>query len=112
MVKIVDFYRPRAFLGPGIPNIATGYGNLLFALKQNNTKHYQATARQIKLGPLIFSVFLPADSLIEESSLDDNPAVIRLDYGDASFPFPGDIEKERENQLIQLAKDKLNIDVF
>ncbi len=112
MDKIVDIYKPRAFMDPGIPHTTTGYENLLLALKENNTKYYQATARQIKLGPLIFTVLPPADPLIKESSLNNNSAVIRLDYGDVSFLFAGDIEKEREKQLIQVAKDKLNIDVL
>ena len=112
MDKIVDIYKPRAFMDPEIPHTTTSYENLLLALKENNTKYYQATARQIKLGPLLFTVLPPADPLIEESSLNNNSAVIRLDYGDVSFLFTGDIEKERENQLIQVAKDKLNIDVL
>lgn len=112
MDKIVDIYKPRAFMDPGIPHTTTSYENLLFTLKENNTKYYQATARKIKLGPLLFTVFPPADPSIEESSLNNNSAVIRLDHGDISFLFPGDIEKERENQLIQIAKDQLDTDIL
>ena len=112
MDKIIDIYKPRAYMDPGVPHTTKTYERVLQAVKRNEVKYYQATERRIKLGPLLISVLPPADPLIEESSLNNNSAVIRLDYGDVSFLFPGDIEKERENQLIQVAKDKLNIDVL
>jgi competence protein ComEC len=35
-----------------------------------------------------------------------------MDHGAVSFLFTGDIEKEREEQLLQVAPDQLNVDIL
>jgi competence protein ComEC len=74
--------------------------------------YYQATERKIRLGPLIFHILPPANPYIEISELNNNSAVIRLDYGKVSFLFPGDIESERESQLLNQSRNQLNVDIL
>ena len=112
MDKIIDIYKPRAFIDPGIPHTTNTYENLLLSLKRNNTKYYQATERKISLSSMLFTILPPANPLIGESQLNNNSAVIRLDFGKVSFLFPGDIEKERENQLVQITKGQLDVDIL
>ncbi|MCX6262353.1 MAG: MBL fold metallo-hydrolase, partial [Bacteroidia bacterium] len=69
MDKVIDIYKPRAFIDSGIPHTTKTYENLLLSLKRNNIKYYQATARKISLGPLLFSILPPADPRSTESEL-------------------------------------------
>lgn len=108
MDTIIDIYKPRAYMDPGIPHTTRTYERVLEAIERNNVKYYYATERRIKLGPMILSV-LPPGSF---GDLNNDSAVIRLDFGQFSCLFTGDIEKEREAELIRVAKDKLDVDVL
>ena len=111
MDAIIDTYQPRAFVDIGIPHTTNAYEKLIRAIQKNNVNYYQATERKIRLGPLLFHILPPANPYIEISELNNNSAVIRLDYGKVSFLFPGDIESERESQLLEEAKNQLNVDI-
>lgn len=112
MDTIIDTYQPRAFVDIGIPHTTRTYEYLIRAIQKNNVKYYQATERKIRLGPLLFRILPPANPYIEISELNNNSAVIRLDYGKVSFLFPGDIESDRESQLLEEGKNQLNVDIL
>ena len=112
MDTIIDTYHPRAFVDIGIPHTTKAYEKLVRAIQKNSVNYYQAIERKINLGPLLFHILPPANPFIENSELNNNSAVIRLDYGRVSFLFPGDIESERENQLLEEARDQLNVDIL
>jgi hypothetical protein len=99
MDSIICTYQPRAFVDIGIPHTTKTYEYLIRAIQKNNVKYYQATERKIRLGPLIFHILPPANPYLENSELNNNSAVIRLDYGKVSFLFPGDIETEYTEYL-------------
>jgi competence protein ComEC len=108
MDKVIDIYKPRAYIDPGILHTTRTYERVLEAVKRNNVKYYQATERKIKLGPLLFRILPPGNF----GNLNNDSAVIRLDFGKFSCLFAGDIEKEREEELIRMAKDKLSVDIL
>ncbi len=112
MDTIIDTYQPRAFVDIGIPHKTIAYEKLILAIQNNNMNYYQATERKINLGPLIFHILPPANPYLEISELNNNSAVIRLDYGKVSFLFPGDIESERESQLLKQSRNQLNVDIL
>ena len=112
MDSIICTYQPRAFVDIGIPHTTIAYEKLILATQKNNVKYYQATERKIRLGPLIFHILPPANPYLENSELNNNSAVIRLDYGKVSFLFPGDIESERESQLLKRSRNQLNVDIL
>ena len=112
MDTIIGTYQPRAFVDIGIPHTTKAYEKLVRAIQKNSVNYYQAIERKINLGPLLFHILPPANPFIENSELNNNSAVIRLDYGKVSFLFPGDIESERENQLLEEARDQLNVDIL
>ena len=112
MDTIIDTYQPRAFVDIGIPHKTIAYEKLILAIQKNNMNYYQATERKISLGPLIFHILPPTNPYLEISELNNNSAVIRLDYGKVSFLFPGDIESERESQLLNQSRDQLNVDIL
>jgi competence protein ComEC len=112
MDTIIDTYQPRAFVDIGIPHTTKAYEKLIRAIQKNSLNYYQATERKISLGLLIFHILPPANPYLEISELNNNSAVIRLDYGKVSFLFPGDIESERESQLLNQSRDQLNVDIL
>jgi competence protein ComEC len=112
MDTIIDTYQPRAFVDIGIPHTTKAYEKLIRAIQKNSLNYYQAIERKISLGLLIFHILPPANPSIEISELNNNSAVIRLDYGKVSFLFPGDIESERESQLLEEDKTQLNVDIL
>jgi competence protein ComEC len=112
MDTIIDTYQPRVFVDIGIPHTTIAYEKLILAIQKNNMNYYQATERKISLGPLIFHILPPTNPYLEISELNNNSAVIRLDYGKVSFLFPGDIESERESQLLNQSRDQLNVDIL
>jgi competence protein ComEC len=112
MDTIIDTYQSRAFVDIGIPHTTKTYEYLIHAIQNNNLNYYQATERKISLGLLIFHILPPANPYLEISELNNNSAVIRLDYGRVSFLFPGDIESERESQLLEESRNQLNVDIL
>jgi competence protein ComEC len=48
----------------------------------------------------------------DKDSVNDASIVFRLDYGETSFLFTGDIESEIERRLVEVAGDELDVDVF
>ena len=112
MDTIIDTYKPRAFVDIGIPHTTKAYEKLIRAIQKNSLNYYQAIERKISLGLLIFHILPPANPYLENSEYNNNSAVIRLDYGKVSFLFPGDIESERESQLLEEVKYQLNVDIL
>jgi len=112
MDTIIDTYQSRGFVDIGIPHTTKAYECLIRIIQNNNLNYYQATERKISLGLLIFHILPPANPYLENSELNNNSAVIRLDYGKVSFLFPGDIESERESQLLTQSRNQLNVDIL
>ena len=112
MDKIIAKYRPKAFIDPGIPHTAITYQKMITAIGKYNINYYKGTSRKINLGPLTFTILLPANPLIKESKFNNNSIVIRLDFKDFSCLFTGDIEKERVGQLLNESRNNLNVDIL
>lgn len=60
---------------------------------------------------VIIDVLLPAID-VASSTPHDGMMVLRLNYGDTSFLFTGDMEKEMENYLLAVENKKLKSDVL
>lgn len=108
MDKIIGMYKPRAYMDPGVPHTTETYERVLQAVKRNGVRYYQATERRIKLGPILLTVLPPGHF----GDLNNDSTVVRLDFGRFSCLFTGDIEREREQELIRIARDKLDVDVL
>ena len=112
MDKIIAKYKPRAFIDSGIPHTTIIYQKMITAIGNYNINYYKGTSRKINLGSLTFTILPPANPLIKESELNNNSIVIRLDFKDFSCLFTGDIEKEREGQLLNESRNNLNVDIL
>jgi competence protein ComEC len=112
MDRIITKYKPRAFLDSGIPHTTIAYQKMITAIGKYNINYYQGTSRKINLGPLTFTILPPANLLLKESELNNNSIVIRLDFKEFSCLFAGDIEKEREDQLLKESRNNLKVDIL
>jgi competence protein ComEC len=112
MDKVITKYKPTAFIDPGIPHTTKTYTRMITAIEQNHINYYEGTSRKINLGSLIFTILPPANPFIHESELNNNSTVVRLDYKDFSCLFTGDIEEEREGQLIVYSNNSQNVDIL
>jgi len=112
MDKIIAKYRPKAFIDSGIPHTTITYQKMITAIGNYNINYYKGTSRKINLGSLTFNILPPANPIIKESELNNNSIVIRLDFKDFSCLFTGDIEKEREGQLLNESRNNLKVDIL
>ena len=112
MDRVIAQYKPKVFIDPGIPHTTKTYARMITAIEQNNINYYEGTSRKINLGALTFNILPPTNPFIRESELNNNSTVVRLDYKDFSCLFTGDIEKEREGQLLAYSNNNLNVDIL
>jgi len=112
MDKVITRYKPKAFIDPGFPYTTDTYERMITAIEQNHVNYYEGTSRKINLGSLTFTILPPVSPFIPVSELNNNSSVVRLDYNDFSCLFAGDIEKEREEQLITEVRNNLNVDIL
>ena len=112
MDAIIERCQPRAYIDPGIPHTTRTYERVLEAVKTHNITYYEASEREITLGPMTFMVLPPATPLITRSMLNNNSAVVRMNYKNFSILFTGDIEKEREDHLVKESPGELDVGVL
>jgi len=112
MDKIIAKYRPKAFIDPGIPHTTATYQRMITTIDKYNINYYEGISRKINLDSLSLTILPPAIPLIKGSELNNNSLVVRLDYKDFSCLFTGDIEKEREGQLLTESRSNLNVDIL
>jgi len=112
MDKIIAKYKPKAFIDPGIPHTTATYQRMITAIDKYNINYYKGISRKINLDSLSLTILPPAIPLIKGSELNNNSVVVRLDYKDFSCLFTGDIEKEREGQLLTESRSNLNVDIL
>lgn len=112
MDKIIAKYKPKAFIDPGIPHTTATYQRMITAIDKYNINYYKGISRKINLGSLSLTILPPAIPLIKGSELNNNSVVVRLDFKEFSILFTGDIEKEREGQLLTKSRSNLNADIL
>ncbi len=112
MDKIIAKYKPKAFIDPGIPHTTATYQRMISAIDKYAINYYEGISRKINLGFLTLTILPPATPLIRDSELNNNSVVVRLDFKDFSCLFTGDIEKEREGQLLTESRSNLNVDIL
>lgn len=108
IVETLKRYEVRMVLDNGIPKEDEVYGAYRDLIRGKNIPHYTIKeGTRIALGEAIRLVTLhPGGKAYDETN--NNSIVLRLDFGEDSFLFTGDIEKGAEFEMIQ---DGTNLDV-
>lgn len=86
-----------------IPTSVT-FGHLIDSVKASGAKVVEATAGSVfQLGSASFEIIAPV--LYEKEKLNDLSIVIKLKYGETSFLFSGDAEKDEETDILMSGAD-------
>lgn len=99
----------------GDTNNSQSFANALEAIEKSGVDYYEPTAGEsFEIGSLTIDVIHPTDSFTESnnnSTINNNSIVMRVQYKDTSFLFTGDAEREAEREM--LASDvQLNADIL
>lgn len=97
---IINNFEVKAIYDSGKVHTTTTYENYLQLILDSDIPFYTPRRGQtISLGELEFLVLHPKDD-VEQYSLNNASIVLHLEYGDVSFLFTGDAEKEAEQEMI------------
>ena len=107
---VINTFNIGKVIMPKVSHNTKTFEDVLTAIKNKNLKVTSPVPGQsYKLGDAIFTILAPNSDSYD--SLNNHSVVIKLDFGETSFLFTGDAEKESENEM--LAKDyNLKADVL
>ena len=113
MPQIINKFKIKKFIMPRVPESITPtfktYESMLTALYENNINvdepEYGAS---FMVGDMLLEIFAPTKGYEE---MNNNSIVARITYGEDSFLFVGDCQKEEESDLISSGVD-LSSDVL
>jgi len=110
--KIVNDYKIETLIMPEIYHTSQTFRRLLEAMENKNMEITPPTpGKTFKLGSAEFTVLAPISE--EYGNLNNYSVVIRMTYGNTSFLFTGDMEKESENEMIEYYKNQnIAVDVL
>jgi len=114
LLDVLRSYKVKNILWTGILIDSAGFKKWAELIKQENAKIYIAQSGQkITIGKTSFEILFPFENLENKSVKDTNNTsiVLRLDFGEISLLFAGDIYKSAERELLNLAK-QLDTDVL
>jgi len=107
--EVLKAYKVKSFYAPKVSNSTQTYANLLRAVKNEGLKAKTATKGVSLPVKGVSAKFVgPVKSY---SDLNDNSAVLRVQYGKKSFLFTGDAEFKAETDMIK-SKQYLRSDVL
>ncbi|MBD3248032.1 MBL fold metallo-hydrolase [Candidatus Falkowbacteria bacterium] len=109
LIEVLKRYEVKNILYTGVNHSSPAYLEFLKTIKEKQIPMKIVSSRQkIKLGEdLYLDVIWPLNDLVnkEVNNLNNTSIVARLNYKDASFLFTGDIEKETEQELLNIYSD-------
>ena len=114
LLDVLRSYKVKNILWTGILIDSAGFKKWAELIRQENAKIYIAQSGQkITIGKTSFEILFPFENLENKSVKDTNNTsiVLRLDFGEISLLFAGDIYKSAERELLNLAK-QLDADVL
>ncbi|MCX6764447.1 MAG: ComEC/Rec2 family competence protein [Candidatus Nealsonbacteria bacterium] len=104
LIEILKSYKVENILWTGVISEGPEYQEWKTALGKENARVVMAQAgEKIIADGAVFEVLYPFESLEgqEPKSLNNSSIVMRLDFGEQSFLFTGDIYKSVENEILQ-----------
>ncbi|ACD24617.1 MBL fold metallo-hydrolase [Clostridium botulinum] len=113
MAKIIKTYGLYKFYAPKIENTTSTFEKMIDALKDKNLKInvIKKDTNSIDLGKNTdVTVFSPIKDSYD--NINNYSPVIKIQYGDTSFLFTGDAEKEVENEILLDSNNNIRSDVI
>ncbi|NFG41945.1 MBL fold metallo-hydrolase [Clostridium botulinum] len=113
MAKIIKTYGIYKFYAPKIENTTSTFEKMIDALKYKNLKInvIKKDTNSIDLGKNTdVTIFSPIKDSYD--NINNYSPVIKIQYGDTSFLFTGDAEKEVENEILLDSNNNIRSDVI
>ncbi|MGN2337730.1 ComEC/Rec2 family competence protein [Clostridium cagae] len=113
MAKIIKTYGLYKFYAPKIENTTSTFEKMIDALKDKNLKInvIKKDTNSIDLGKNTdVTIFSPIKDSYD--NINNYSPVIKIQYGDTSFLFTGDAEKEVENEILLDSNNNIRSDVI
>ncbi|NFI57046.1 MBL fold metallo-hydrolase [Clostridium botulinum] len=113
MAKIIKTYGLYKFYAPKIENTTSTFEKMIDALKDKNLKInvIKKDTKSIDLGKNTdVTIFSPIKDSYD--NINNYSPVIKIQYGDTSFLFTGDAEKEVENEILLDLNNNIRSDVI
>ncbi|WP_315078709.1 MBL fold metallo-hydrolase [uncultured Clostridium sp.] len=113
MAKIIKAYELYKFYAPKIENTTSTFEKMIDSLKDKNLKInvIKKDTNSIDLGKNTdVTVFSPIKDSYD--NINNYSPVIKIQYGDTSFLFTGDAEKEVENEILLDSNNNIRSDVI
>ncbi|AIY79304.1 MBL fold metallo-hydrolase [Clostridium botulinum] len=113
MAKIIKTYGLYKFYAPKIENTTSTFEKMIDALKDKNLKInvIKKDTNPIDLGKNTdVTIFSPIKDSYD--NINNYSPVIKIQYGDTSFLFTGDAEKEVENEILLDSNNNIRSDVI
>ena len=101
MAEVINTYNIKKFYAPKVENTTKSFEQMITALKENNLKInvIKSGTGSIKLGKNTkVSVFSPLNDIYD--NLNNYSPIIKIQYGETSFLFTGDAEREVEEEVL------------
>ena len=115
IVEVAKRYKIKLLVTSGIATTSTAYMELERIISKNKTKIVEAKrGDELSIGNgAVFKIIYPFERGGGNFKKTNNASIVaRLDYGEASFLFTGDIESPVERKLVFLAKEDIDVDVL
>lgn len=116
LVEAVKRYKPKAVLETGVLHDTAQYEEWRTFLAKNKIPiaHAKAGEKFLVADGVTASVLFPFHDQEGEKpkAVNDTCIVLRMDYGETSFLFTGDIESKAERMLAILRHDAVDVDVL
>lgn len=111
MIDLLDYYSVKSFLTNDIENDKESFQKLVNKIKDKNIPvNLPESGSRIDFGEYLDIKFLAPDVDNRFSNGNDNSIVTRLDFGENSFLFTGDIGEKTEKVLVKEAGQLLDVD--
>lgn len=108
MQYVLANYDVDRLLMPDFDIDTTVYSNMLYAMEENNVKEIRVTEPfNMEIGNSTFEILAP---VAKYNDANNNSIVFKMTYGEKTFLFTGDIEKEAERDILNSGADvKANV---
>lgn len=103
MQYVLANYDVDRLLMPDFDIDTTVYTNMLYAMEENNVEEIKVTEPfNMEIGNITFEILGP---VAQYNDANNNSIVFKMTYGEKTFLFTGDIEKEAERDILNSGAD-------
>lgn len=117
LLYILEHFSVGKVISTHFPAETTNYQRFLEIIEERGIEHpdFAKIGFPIIKNGYVMDILYPPGNRRPEAApanLNDGSIVVRLEYGNTSFLFPGDVERAAEAELVALAGDTLRSDIL